>query len=72
MDVFGEKSEDNTALVLVNRSKDSKCQVSVNIGQWHKGIMYNLLEGSNSVDLSEGRLDIALEPLQGKLYVARP
>ena len=72
MDVFREKSEDNTALVLVNRSKDSKCQISVNIGQWHKGIMYNLLEGGKSVDLAEGRLDIALEPLQGKLYVARP
>jgi 4-alpha-glucanotransferase len=72
MDVFGEKCKNNTALVLVNRSRDSKCQVLVNIGQWHKGIMYDLLEGGKSLDLAEGRLDITLEPLQGKLYIAKP
>lgn len=72
LDVFGEKCEDNTALVLVNRSKDSKSQISLNLSQWHKGIMYDLLQRGKNVDLAEGRLDIILEPLQGKLYIAKP
>jgi len=72
LDVFGEKCRNNTALVLINRSKDSGCQVSLNLGQWHKGIMYDLLECGKSVDLTDGKLDILLEPLQGKIYMAKP
>ncbi len=70
-DVFGEPSENNTALVLVNRNKDSECHVSIDIGSWYKGIMHDLLGGGKAVDLSEGRLDIVLEPLQGKLYIEK-
>lgn len=71
-DVFGEQCEDNTALVLVNRSKDSKCHVSIDIGSFHKGIMYDLLGDGKAVDMAEGRLDITLKPLQGKLYIEKP
>lgn len=71
-DIFGGKCENNTALVLVNRSKDSKCYISVNIGNLVKGIMYDLLEDCKAVDLAEGRLDMILEPLQGKLYIEKP
>ncbi|KUO76854.1 MAG: alpha-glycosidase [Clostridia bacterium BRH_c25] len=70
-DVFGEQCEDNTALVLVNRNKDSKCHVSMDIGRWNKGIMYDLLSGGKAVDFGEGRMDIILEPLQGKIYMKK-
>lgn len=71
-DVFGEPCEDNTALVLVNRSKDSNCNVSIDVGRFHKGIMYDLLGDGEAVDMAEGRLDITLEPLQGKLFIEKP
>jgi 4-alpha-glucanotransferase len=71
-DVFGEQCEDNTAFVLVNRNKDSKCHISIDIGRFIKGIMYDLLEDSKAVDIREGRLDITLEPMQGKLFIEKP
>jgi 4-alpha-glucanotransferase len=71
-DVFGEQCEDNTAFVLVNRNKDSKCHISIDIGRFIKGIMYDLLEDSEAVDIGEGRLDITLEPMQGKLFIEKP
>ncbi len=71
-DAFGEQCEDNTALVLVNRSRDSKHHVSIDLGRWSKGIMYDLLGGGKGVDTVEGRLDIILEPLQGKVYIEKP
>ena len=70
-DAFGEHCEDNTALVLVNRSRDSQRHVSIDMGKWCKSIMYDLLEGSKGMDIIEGRLDIILEPLQGKLYIKK-
>ncbi|HYF84471.1 MAG TPA: glycoside hydrolase family 13 protein [Clostridia bacterium] len=70
-DAFGEHCEDNTALVLVNRSRDSRRHVSIDMGKWCKSSMYDLLEGSKGIDIVEGRLDIILEPLQGKLYMEK-
>ncbi len=71
-DAFDEQCEDNTALVLVNRSRDSQRHVSIDMGSWSKGTMYDLLEGGKAVELAEGRFDIILEPLQGKLYIEKP
>jgi hypothetical protein len=58
--------------MLVNRSKDSNRHVSIDIGKWYKGVMYDLLSGGKAVDLVNGRLDIELEPLQGILYIEKP
>lgn len=70
-DAFGEPCEDNTALVLVNRSRDRRQPVSIDMGKWCKSIMHDLLEGSKVVNFVEGRMDITLEPLQGKLYIEK-
>ena len=70
-DVFGEKCEDNTAVVLVNRGKDFRYPVSLDIGKWHKGVMYDLLCEGKVADFREGRLDITLEPLQGKVFIEK-
>ena len=70
-DVFGGKSEDNTALVLVNRSRDFRYPLSLDISQWHRGVIYDLLEGGKAADIGEGILDVTLEPLQGKVYIAK-
>lgn len=71
-DVFGGEGEDNTALVLVNRSKDIRCHVSIDIGKWYKGVMYDLLSAGNTADFVNGKIDIDLEPLQGKLFIEKP
>jgi len=71
-DMFGEQCEDNTAFILVNRNKDHRCHISVDIGAWSKGIMYDLLDRCEAVDFMDGRLDIVLEPLQGKLFISKP
>lgn len=70
-DIFGEECEDNTALVLVNRSKISGCSVSIDIGRWYKGLMYDLLSTGSTADFSEGKAVIELRPLQGKLYIQK-
>ncbi len=70
-DVFGDECEDNTALILVNRSKDSQCHISADISRWHKGVMYDLQREGSPVDIGGGRLDMTLEPLQGILYIAK-
>jgi cyclomaltodextrinase / maltogenic alpha-amylase / neopullulanase len=70
-DVFGEQCEDNTALVLVNRSRDSQHRVSLDMRKWGMSIMYDLLGSGKRVEIIEGRLDIILEPLQGKLYLEK-
>ncbi|MGE5678404.1 MAG: glycoside hydrolase family 13 protein [Pseudomonadota bacterium] len=72
MDIFGEECEDNTALVLVNRSKTSDCSVSIDIGRWHKGRMHDLIAVGSTVDFAEGKAVIEMEPLQGKLYIKKP
>jgi len=71
-DVFGMQCKDNTALVLVNRSKDIRRPVSIDIGKWHRGVMYDLLSGGKAAEIGEGRLDITLEPLQGKIFIEKP
>ncbi|HWQ30775.1 MAG TPA: glycoside hydrolase family 13 protein [Negativicutes bacterium] len=70
-DVFGEECEDNTALVLVNRSRTSACSVSIDIGRWHKGLMYDLLSVGDTVEFADGKAVIEIEPLQGKLYIKK-
>lgn len=71
-DVFGGRCEDNTALILVNRNKNCPCRISVDIGAWYRGTMYDLLDCRKAYEFAEGRLDIILEPLQGKLLISRP
>lgn len=67
-DVFSEECRDNRALVLVNRSRDSSFKVSVEAGA---DSMYDLL-GSEWIHLKDERLDIILEPLQGKILIENP
>jgi len=68
-DVFGEEAANGTALVLVNRSGTEGFQVAVDIGQWYKGKLFDLLSTGELVEIEDGRLDIWLEPLQGKLLM---
>ncbi|HPW40304.1 MAG TPA: alpha-amylase family glycosyl hydrolase, partial [Bacillota bacterium] len=70
-DVFGRQCEDNTALVLVNRSRDFRYPLSLDLSQWHRGVIYDLLEGGKAAELREGMLDVTLEPLQGKVFIAK-
>ncbi|HWR60923.1 MAG TPA: glycoside hydrolase family 13 protein [Clostridia bacterium] len=71
-DVFGEESRSNTALVLVNRSRSESFQVSADIGSWYSGMLYDLLSAGEAVDIPGGRLDIRLEPLQGRILIEKP
>lgn len=71
-DALGRSCEDNTALVLVNRSGESSHHISVNMGKWSRTIMHDLLEDGKEVHPEEGRLDIILEPLQGKILIEKP
>lgn len=70
-DVFGEESRSNTAIVLVNRSRTEGCTVSLDIGSWCKDKLFDLLSKVETVDISEGKLEIRLEPLQGKLLIEK-
>jgi len=72
MDAFGESCKDNTALVLVNRSRDSRRHITIDLGDRSRTTMYDMLENGKATELVEGRLDVVLEPLQGKLYIEKP
>lgn len=71
-DAFGERAENNTALVLVNRSRDKSYKVTVDLGSMAIQTMYDLLGDGRGVFAQDGRFEVALGPLQGKLYIENP
>ncbi|MGE5631434.1 MAG: glycoside hydrolase family 13 protein [Caulobacteraceae bacterium] len=71
-DMFGNPAHNNTAVVLVNSSKDAERQVQVNIGQWFCGTMYDFLERNRAFEVKDGILNAGLKPLQGRVLIAKP
>jgi cyclomaltodextrinase len=69
LDLFGQPKKDNTAVVLLNRSMTETIEVEVQVGE---GIsfFYDMLEDGRAVAIENGKLRLALPPLQSRLLLA--
>jgi len=67
-DVFGNQKQDNTAVVLLNRS-NRPITVQLPVRDWCYGIMLDLLNENREVKIFDGVLTICLQPLEGKVLL---
>jgi len=67
-DVFGNKKEDNTAIVLLNRS-NRPITVQLPVRDWCYGIMLDLLNDNKEFRVFNGVLTVCLQPLEGKVLL---
>ncbi len=70
-DVFGRPQRPNTALVLLNRSVRAPARLTLDVGAWMDGEIYNALADYAPVSVRDGKLDIILGPLSGALLLKR-
>ncbi len=68
-DVFGQAKKDNMAAVFVNRDIDKSAVLSVDLSRWCEGSVVDPLEGYREVPLQEGRLELSLAPMEGRLFL---
>lgn len=68
-DVFNQAKKDNVAVVLFNADTREEARLSLDIGQWFKGTLADLLQEGQRIDVSSGQLRISLPPLAGKLFM---
>jgi 4-alpha-glucanotransferase len=69
-DAFGSPCEENTAVVLLNRSQ-KEITLECDLGRWRQGMLYDVLAGESEVPVGDGRVTLSLEPLEGKLLLSR-
>ncbi|WP_312197547.1 4-alpha-glucanotransferase [Anaerospora hongkongensis] len=70
-DVFQQERDDNTALVLVNRS-DRDIMVSIDVRQWVKGrLLYDMMNEEQEVAVGDGTCSVVLPPFGSKVLLER-
>jgi 4-alpha-glucanotransferase len=69
-DIFGNPCEDNTAVVLLNRSQ-SEITFECDLGPWCRGMLFDVLADESEVAVGNGCSVLTLQPLEGKLLLAR-
>ncbi len=72
-DVFGDLAADNTAVIVFNRSRHNHAVVSIDATTWFADQAYviDVLTGDKIMLPDEGRLELTLPPLSGRLLLAR-
>ncbi len=68
-DIFGQPKKDNMAAVFVNRDTENSVTLSVDLSQWCEGSVVDVLDDYRDVPLQEGRLELSLPPLEGRLFL---
>lgn len=67
-DVFEQNKQDNTAVVLFNRSIEP-LTVQLPVRDWCYGIMLDLLNSNQQIPIIDGILTVCLQPLEGKVLL---
>jgi len=67
-DVFGQSKQDNTAVVLFNRSVET-ITLQLPVRTLCHGIMLDLLNDSQQIPIINGVLSVCLQPLEGKVLL---
>lgn len=70
-DVFDQPHKDNTLLVLLNRNQKQAVELKINIRQWCRKILIDLLDDGREIRLDKGVLTITLQPLEGKILLQK-
>ncbi|MEN6566398.1 MAG: bifunctional glycogen debranching protein GlgX/4-alpha-glucanotransferase [Veillonellales bacterium] len=66
-DVFGQQKQDGMFLILLNRSRNQSVTVTVDLAQWCRGILRDVLQEGREYPIKDGKLILTLQPLEGKL-----
>ena len=69
-DVFGKRCDENTAVVLLNRSQE-EITVECDLSRWCRGMLFDALADESEVAVGDGRFVPALKPMEGKLLLAQ-
>ncbi|MBM7854150.1 4-alpha-glucanotransferase [Desulfohalotomaculum tongense] len=69
-DVFGQNKKDNAAVVLFNRHPKEKIDLTIDLSRWCNGILIDVLQEGRKFHLKDGRLNVLLKPLEGKLLMS--
>lgn len=72
-DVFGDLAADNTAVILFNRSRQHHARVPIDTMAWfaNQDYVIDVLTGDKITLPRDGRLELTLSPLSGKLLLAQ-
>ncbi len=68
-DIFGQPKKDNTAVVLFNRDMEQSAALSLDLSPWCEGNLVDVLADYKAFPLQEGRLELSLKPLEGRLLL---
>lgn len=70
-DVFNKPQQDNTVVVIFNRSTTQPADLVLDVRQWCYGLLDDLLNEGHEYRVKGGKLNITLQPLEGKLLLQR-
>jgi 4-alpha-glucanotransferase len=70
-DVFGQPRQDNVLVVLLNRHTEKTVELKINVRPWCRGILIDILNDSQEIELDGGILTMTLQPLEGKLLIQK-
>lgn len=66
-DVFGNQADDDTFIVVFNRSLVEHREISINVRGICHGVLKDVL-GDDTVKVRAGKITLRLEPMQGVIY----
>jgi len=67
-DMFGQPKQDNTAIILLNRSTEY-ITVHLTVRAWCYGVMLDIINGDQRLPILNGVLTVCLQPLEGKVLL---
>lgn len=67
-DVFGQAKQDNTGIILFNRSTEA-LTVELPVREWCYGMMLDVLNDNQQIPILNGVLTVCLQPLEGKVLM---
>ena len=70
-DLFGQKKQNGTFLLFINRSTDQIQNIEVDMRHWCNGPLVNLLDKQEDISPKEGILTLTLYPLEAKIMMQR-
>jgi 4-alpha-glucanotransferase len=69
--IFDKPCVDNTAIIAVNGSKHEKHAIVLDLKRWCIDSMCDVFDENKKVSLNNGKLNLCLNPLEGKLYLEK-
>lgn len=69
-DVFGEEKQEGDFLIIVNRSKDQKVYLDINLEEYNDYVFKDLVDDAE-FKVSDKFLNVELEPLQGRVLMCK-